>query len=167
MKKIIMAAAFLCMGTFGIQAQTLKFNPDKKFKIVQFTDVHWVPGNPASEEAAERMNEVLDAEKPDLVIYTGDLIFAKPASEGLDKALEPTISRHIPFAVTWGNHDDEQDMNRTELSEYVEKKVGCLNTRTEGISGVSNFVLPVQASTGNTEAAVLYIFDSRTLYLRQ
>ena len=89
-------------------------------------------------------------------------IFAKPAAEGLDKALEPTISRHIPFAVTWGNHDDEQDMTRTELSEYVEKKDGCLNTRTEGISGVSNFVLPVQASTGNTEAAVLYIFDSNT-----
>ena len=150
------------MGMLGMQAQTLQFNSNKKFKIVQFTDVHWVPGNPASEEAAERMNEILDAEKPDLVIYTGDLIFAKPAAEGLDKALEPTISRHIPFAVTWGNHDDEQDMTRTELSEYVEKKDGCLNTRTKGISGVSNFVLPVQASTGNTEAAVLYIFDSNT-----
>ena len=157
-----MAAALLCMGMLGMQAQTLQFNSNKKFKIVQFTDVHWVPGNPASEEAAERMNEILDTEKPDLVIYTGDLIFAKPAAEGLDKALEPTISRHIPFAVTWGNHDDEQDMTRTELSEYVEKKDGCLNTRTEGISGVSNFVLPVQASTGNTEAAVLYIFDSNT-----
>ena len=109
-----MAAALLCMGMLGMQAQTLQFNSNKKFKIVQFTDVHWVPGNPASEEAAERMNEILDAEKPDLVIYTGDLIFAKPAAEGLDKALEPTISRHIPFAVTWGNHDDEQDMTRTE-----------------------------------------------------
>lgn len=162
MKKLIISIFTLCMGMLGMQAQTLQFNSNKKFKIVQFTDVHWVPGNPASEEAAERMNEVLDAEKPDLVIYTGDLIFAKPASEGLDKALEPTISRHIPFAVTWGNHDDEQDMTRTELSEYVEKKDGCLNTRTEGISGVSNFVLPVQASTGNTEAAVLYIFDSNT-----
>jgi predicted MPP superfamily phosphohydrolase len=160
MKKIIMAATLLCMGIFGMQAQTLKFNSNKKFKIVQFTDIHWVPGNPASEEAAKRMNEVLDAEKPDLVIYTGDLIFAKPAAEGLDKALEPAISRHIPFAVTWGNHDDEQDMNRKELSDYIEKKAGCLNTRTEGISGVTNFILPVNASAGNNEAAVLYIFDS-------
>ena len=63
MKKIIMAATLLCMGIFGMQAQTLKFNSNKKFKIVQFTDIHWVPGNPASEEAAKRMNEVLDAEK--------------------------------------------------------------------------------------------------------
>lgn len=96
MKKIIMAATLLCMGIFGMQAQTLKFNSNKKFKIVQFTDIHWVPGNPASEEAAKRMNEVLDAEKPDLVIYTGDLIFAKPAAEGLNKHLNlryPATSR--------------------------------------------------------------------------
>ena len=42
MKKIIMAAALLCMGIFGMQAQTLKFNSNKKFRIVQFTDIHWV-----------------------------------------------------------------------------------------------------------------------------
>lgn len=47
-----------------------------------------------------------------------------------------------------------------ELSDYIEKKAGCLNTRTEGISGVTNFILPVNASAGNNEAAVLYIFDS-------
>ena len=39
-----MAAALLCMGMLGMQAQTLQFNSNKKFKIVQFTDVHWVPG---------------------------------------------------------------------------------------------------------------------------
>ena len=38
------------------------------------------------------MNEVLDVEKPDLVIYTGDLVFGKPASEALSKALEPVVS---------------------------------------------------------------------------
>ena len=66
--------ALLCVGMMPVSAQNvLKFNADKKFKIVQFTDVHWVPGDSASEEAAERMNEVLDVEKPDLVIYTGGL----------------------------------------------------------------------------------------------
>ena len=160
MKKIIMAAALLCMGIFGMQAQTLKFNSNKKFKIVQFTDIHWVPGNPASEEAAKRMNEVLDAEKPDLVIYTGDLIFAKPAAEELDKAHDPTKSRQNPNAITRRNHKDEKDKKHKELSDYIEKKAGCLNTRTEGISGVTNFILPVNASAGNNEAAVLYIFDS-------
>lgn len=159
MKKFINLLLLLCIGA-GMQAQELQFNRNKKFKIVQFTDVHWVPGNPASEEAARRMNEVLDAEKPDLVIYTGDVIYGKPASEGLDRALEPAVSRRIPFAVTWGNHDDEQDMTRRELFEYIKDKPGNLTRTVEGISGVTNFVLPLKSSDGKQDAAVLYVFDS-------
>ncbi|MGL5979736.1 MAG: metallophosphoesterase family protein [Phocaeicola sp.] len=142
------------------QSKVLTFNANKKFKIVQFTDVHWVPNNPASEEAAERMNEILDAEKPDLVIYTGDLIFAKPASEGLDRALEPAISRNIPFAVTWGNHDDEQDMTRAQLTAYVQKKPGNLTSTVEGIHGITNYMLPIKSSNGKKNAAALYVLDS-------
>lgn len=153
----------LCyLGAVGLQAQQLSFNSDKKFKIVQFTDVHWVPGNPASEEAAERMNEVLDAEKPDFVIYTGDLIYAKPAAKGLDRAVEPVVSRGIPFAVTWGNHDDEQDMTRVQLSEYLKGKPGNMTGMQEGVSGVTNFILPVRSSDGSEDAAVIYVFDSHS-----
>ena len=50
MKKIIMAATLLCMGIFGMQAQTLKFNSNKKFKNRPVSDIHWVPGNPASKK---------------------------------------------------------------------------------------------------------------------
>lgn len=71
----------------------LKFNAEGKFKIVQFTDVHWIAGNPKSDVAGVMMNEILDAEKPDLVIYTGDLIYGGVAEDGLRKALEPTIER--------------------------------------------------------------------------
>ena len=153
--------ALLCVGMMPVSAQNvLKFNADKKFKIVQFTDVHWVPGDSASEEAAERMNEVLDVEKPDLVIYTGDLVFGKPASEALSKALEPVVSRRLPFAVTWGNHDDEQDMTRIELLEYIKDMPGNLTSTTAGISGVTNYVLPLKSEDGKKDAAVLYVFDS-------
>ena len=153
--------ALLCVGMMPVSAQNvLKFNADKKFKIVQFTDVHWVPGDSASEEAAERMNEVLDVEKPDLVIYTGDLVFGKPESEALSKALEPVVSRRLPFAVTWGNHDDEQDMTRIELLEYIKDMPGNLTSTTAGISGVTNYVLPLKSEDGKKDAAVLYVFDS-------
>ena len=122
-----------CWLALPMQAQQLKFGEDKKFKIVQFTDVHWVYNSADSEEAGERMNEVLDAEKPDLVIYTGDVIFAKPAKEAMQKALEPVIKRNIPFAVTFGNHDDEQDMNRRQLYEFIKDMPGNLTSTVEGI----------------------------------
>ena len=162
MKLLKSLCLLMCLSVFPMQAQQLKFGEDKKFKIVQFTDVHWVADSPNSEEAGERMNEVLDAEKPDLVIYTGDIIFAKPADEGLRRALEPVIKRNIPFAVTFGNHDDEQDMTRRQLYEFVKDMPGNLTSTVEGISGVTNYILSVKSSEGGKDAAVLYVFDSNS-----
>lgn len=164
LNKLFLATALMliCVATAIAQPNALKFNANHKFKIVQFTDIHWKYGNPASDEAGERMAEVLDAEKPDLVVFTGDLIFAKPAREGLDKALEATVARGIPFAVTWGNHDDEQDLNRKELSAHVATKAGNLTSTVEGISGVTNYTLSVKSTDGKRDAAVLYIFDSNS-----
>lgn len=164
LNKLFLATALMliCAATAIAQPNALKFNANHKFKIVQFTDIHWKYGNPASDEAGERMAEVLDVEKPDLVVFTGDVIFAKPAREGLDKALEATISRGIPFAVTWGNHDDEQDLSRKELSEHVATKAGNLTSTVEGISGVTNYTLSVKSTDGKRDAAVLYIFDSNS-----
>ena len=156
-----LALAFiLCIG--GATAQELRFNSNHKFKIVQFTDVHWIYDDPKSEEAAERMREVLDAERPDLVVYTGDIIFAKPAAPALQRALEPAIERGIPFAVTWGNHDDEQDLKRAELSAYIANKPGNLTSTVEGITGVTNYTLTIKSANGKGDAAVIYVFDSNS-----
>ncbi len=164
LNKLFLATALMliCAATAIAQPNALKFNANHKFKIVQFTDIHWKYGNPASDEAGERMAEILDAEKPDLVVYTGDLIFAKPAREGLDKALEAAVTRGIPFAVTWGNHDDEQELSRKELSEYIATKAGNLTSTVEGISGQTNYTLTIKTADGKRDAAVLYIFDSNS-----
>ena len=73
---LMVLVSTILFGTHSISAQTktLKFGDDGKFKIVQFTDVHWRYGDTKSEEAAKRMAEVLDAEKPDLVIFTSALV---------------------------------------------------------------------------------------------
>ena len=47
------------------QKSELKFSKDGKFKIVQFTDVHFKYGNRASDIALERINQVLDDERPE------------------------------------------------------------------------------------------------------
>ncbi len=123
MAKRLFCAAALCMaGLLGASAQSVKFNNNGKLKIVQFTDIHWRAGDPATADAAANMNRVLDEEKPDIVIYTGDITTAKPAAEGLDKALEPAISRGIPYAITFGNHDDEQDLTRLTSADGKQTK---------------------------------------------
>jgi 3',5'-cyclic AMP phosphodiesterase CpdA len=164
MRRIVFTLGLLVLGICFLHAQKpeLKFGADKTFKIVQFTDVHWIYNDSRSDIAGERMNEVLDAEKPDFVIYTGDIIFGKPAKESLLKALEPLITRKIPFAVTWGNHDDEQGMSRQELFDLIKDIPNNLTSTVQGVTGVTNFVLPVKSADGKKESAVLYVFDSNS-----
>lgn len=164
MKKVLLLLllAFTTIPALNAQERELRFNKDRRFKIVQFTDVHWVYGNDASQEAATLMAEVLDAERPDLVVLTGDLVYAKPAGKALQKVLEPILKRGLRFAVTWGNHDDEHDMARAQLSHFIEDLPGNLSSTTEGISGITNYILPIEASEGDYDVATLYIFDSHS-----
>lgn len=76
----------------------MKFNEAGEFKIVQFTDVHFKYGNSASDIALERIDEVLKAERPDLVVLTGDVIYAKPADKGMRTVLERVSAHNVPLS---------------------------------------------------------------------
>ena len=76
MKKTIICLLLLSFF-IGMEAQNLHFK-DGKFKIVQFTDLHYKLGNPASRQATDCLYEIVKAEQPDLVVLTGDVIYSKP-----------------------------------------------------------------------------------------
>ena len=118
--KLFLALVSLCMTTFCFaQKSELQFNKDGKFKIVQFTDVHFKYKNPASDIALERINQVLDEEQPDFVIFTGDVVYSAPADKGMLQVLEQVSKRKLPFVVTFGNHDNEQGMTREQLYDII------------------------------------------------
>lgn len=162
MKQILISLAVLfgCTQIGYAQKPVLKFNQDGKFKIVQFTDMHYIHGNPKSDITIERINEVLDAEKPDLVMFTGDVIYGKPAEEGMRTILNLAADRKIPFGVVFGNHDDEVGLTRTQLFDIIQTIPYNLTDSVAGVSGASNFILPLKSSDGKKDAAVLYCLDS-------
>lgn len=160
---------------------TLKINPDGKFKILQVADLHFstgvgkcldpVPaeskkGCKADPRTLEFLEKVLDIEKPDLVVLTGDQIFgqASPDAEtSIFKALNPFIKRKIPFAVTLGNHDDEGSLIRAEvmsLSSNLPFSFASLGP--EEVAGVGNYVLTVQGPKSKNPALSLYFLDSHS-----
>lgn len=147
--------------TLFAQNKTLKFNDKGKFKIIQFTDVHYQKNNPESAVAIKLINEVLDAEHPDLVVFTGDIIYAKPVLEGLDDVFNPVVDRKIPWAYVFGNHDHEQGMSRQELMDNVMAKPYCLaQSGDKSLNGVGNYILEVKSNKEDVNKAVLYFFDS-------
>ncbi|WP_300692572.1 metallophosphoesterase family protein [uncultured Bacteroides sp.] len=163
-KKLVLCLAVLFSTLTGAaQKEVLKFGRDGKFKIVQFTDVHYKYDDQVNSQISlDRINEVLDAEHPDFVIFTGDVVVSNETFKGLDIVLEPCIKRHIPFGVVFGNHDDEYDSARPELYDYIAKKKGCLMpVRTGDVA--PDYVLTVRSSKDKSKnAALLYCIDSHS-----
>ena len=142
----------------------LRFRPDGTFTIVQFTDTHWHNGEPEDLRTAALMAAVLDAEQPDLVVLTGDVIdgghCAGPAA-AWRSAVDPIVARGLPWAAVFGNHDDEGALDRHALMAVQQEIPGCLSQPgPEAVTGVGNFVLPVHSGCEDGAAARLYYLDS-------
>lgn len=116
--------------------------------------------DPRSERALKNVAEMLDTERPDLVIHTGDVIFGKPAEASLREILSLIADRKIPFAVTLGNHDEEFGKNRREVFDII-RSIPCnINTPVKEIYGVSNDIITLSSATDDTVKWVFYLFDS-------
>lgn len=61
-------------------AKDLRFNEKGKFKIVQFTDLHFGEDEQDDNDNLRLMGDILDQEKPDFVVVTGDVISAYMAN---------------------------------------------------------------------------------------
>ena len=90
----------MLIGAVSASAQKnpadLRFNDDGNFKIVQFTDVHYRYGWEASKTAIENITTVIETEKPDLVVFTADVICDKHAREGFGVALTTAVGLGDP-----------------------------------------------------------------------
>ena len=140
----------------------LRYRPDGKFKILQLTDTHYVSGDSRSERALANVIRMLDEEKPDFVIHTGDIVFGAPAGQSAKELLQPLVDRKIPFAVALGNHDSDFDLSRTEIFSLIHSIPGNVNTPDDlGISGCSN-ELPIAAHSPRTTTTISQLKTQRT-----
>lgn len=163
MKKISLAFCLALLSSLFCPAQVspLQFNKNGEFKIVQFTDIHFKYGNPASDIALKRIGEVLDAECPDLVVFTGDVVYAAPADTAMRKVLSYATDRKIPFVVTFGNHDNEQGKTRAELYDVIRSMPFNIQPDRGGVES-PDYVLTLKSSDGKKDAALLYCLDSHS-----
>lgn len=142
----------------------LRFRPDGTFTIVQLTDVHWHNGEEDDLRSRAMIERILDAEQPELVALTGDVVGgydSRDPGEALRRVLAPLEERGLPWASAFGNHDDEGRLTRLELLD-VQLEHRCCRTERgpEDLSGVGNFVLPVLGARGDVPEAALYFLDS-------
>ncbi|UOB17265.1 metallophosphoesterase family protein [Abyssalbus ytuae] len=166
--KTIKIFALLLIATISTLAQSkdpvLKFNKNGKFKIAQFTDVHFQYNSYRSDSAMVMIQKVLKEEKPDLVVLTGDIVCSKNTKKAWLSFAKTFIDAKIPWAVVLGNHDIEYEMSGAEIMQTISGLPYCVTEDGPGtVSGNGNYILEVKSSASPTKnKAILYFLDSHS-----
>ncbi len=155
-----------CAGVWGVaslhaQQPPLRFGDDGRFVIAQFTDMH-LDAHARPVEAAKtfaRLDRVLAAEHPDLLVFTGDIVTGRPARPIWLRLMDTLRRRQVPFCVVLGNHDAEQDLTRAEIARIVTANSSSLNT-LDAAGCLADCELTVCGRRTNAAALVLYCLDS-------
>lgn len=159
----ILALCILPVVSFAENDTTLKFGADGKFKIMMFADSQDDENLEAT--TTQLMNEALDTYKPDLVVFLGDNTVAQGEEkqyEAIKAVTEPCVSRNVPYAIVFGNHDQEQGVEKEVLLEMYQE-FGCLTyDAAPAIHGCGSCNLPVYSSDGSKMAMNLWLIDSNS-----
>ena len=156
-RKLILGLTMLmCIGQAFAQ-NTLRFKKGL-FKIVQITDLHYKLGVKASEQGLACVREMVETEKPDLVVVTGDIIYSAPADSTLSVVLKTFAQLGVPFSMTFGNHDYDFKTPAVALYNQMQKTPNCVMPVLQGKN--TDYSLPILSSNGKRTAAVLYCIDT-------
>ncbi len=162
MKTLVSALFILILFNGTILAggkQALKFNANGEFKILQFTDTHINTDDKQNLKSLEIIETVIANEKPDLVVFTGDIVTQKNPKEAFELISKIVNASKLPWVVVFGNHESERGYTRKKLADLLEILPGCVNRDVGGIMGNSNFILPILGDDQKT-GALLYCMDS-------
>jgi 3',5'-cyclic AMP phosphodiesterase CpdA len=150
----------------------LTFNDDGSFRVLILADTHMTVEADVLkiQELRNRIKLLVDREKPDLVIFTGDNTIRSSNEVILRRNLAVLVGyleeKQIPWCHVYGNHDHENALSKEEQQKIYESYEYCVSkTNPEGvyISGVGNYVNAVYNKDGSI-GAVIYCLDSGTYF---
>ena len=109
----------------------VRFTPgrDRALRLLQITDTHFYPG-PATDRTAAVIRGIVTAEKPDLVIHTGDFVNNDSFGQVEWKGLDIMNDLSVPWTLCFGNHD--YPVNKGEGSRSLAEIHDAVGHRLQG-----------------------------------
>lgn len=150
------------------------FTTDRDLKVLQLTDIHLGAGCLSTKQDTMAINAVasmVTAEKPDLVVITGDIAFPVPFISGTinnknaAKIFSTLMEKlGVPWIPVFGNHDTEvySVASREEMGDFYESDAlkHCLFRKGDAdVDGFGNSIIEVKNTDGIITQA-LYLIDS-------
>lgn len=132
-------------------ASTLKVKTAEAIRILQVTDLHFFGRDKVLKQernalTLEILRDLVAQTKPDLIVATGDLWPENKENKGEERmrwAIAQFESFGIPWAYTWGNHDQLADYSVGHKA-FAEAK-NCL---FRGVETDGNYVINVEDPNG-------------------
>lgn len=167
--------ATFCAVPLTASAETgddLKFGEDGKFKIVIFSDVQ--DQYPVHQRVLNIMRQALEREKPDLVVFTGDMTEMNTKDVEVDyrrtvtQILQPVVEAGVPYSIVFGNHDNQNATSGTVTDRAamlaVWQSIGDCRTTDPApdITGAGTCKVPIYSSNGSNLAFNLWMVDSNS-----
>ncbi len=132
------------------------------------SDLHG--GDLFSSQLKEGIEALINHTQPDLILLGGDQVDHRAMSGALTKeklraylgeVMALAEEKGVPWAHVYGNHDGGIGLANVEQQDVYEAFPCCVSGRgLQGVHGVSNYVLPVQASDGSRVAWHIFAMDS-------
>lgn len=141
------------------------------FKILQITDVHLGGGAFSigkDKKALDAVETLIRRTTPDLVIFTGDMVYPVPPQAGSfnnirEAELLTTLMEKLGvyYAICLGNHDTEpySFYNRDQMYEFYAEQPYCLVDRAEGVDDV-NYYINIREEESGLIRQTLYLMDT-------
>ena len=147
-----------------MQNKSLKFK-NGKFKIMQIADTQEIPS--VSPDTIKLISAAVEAEKPDLVVFTGDQIkgyssFFKGEKgktnviNTLKALIRPLEESGTNFTMTFGNHDGEAALNNNEQFEIYKESPMFVYADAASENDKGAFCLNI------SDKFLIYLFDTHS-----
>ncbi|QRV74007.1 hypothetical protein RhiJN_02021 [Ceratobasidium sp. AG-Ba] len=153
------------------------FHANGTYKIFQVADLHYSTSHghcldtkldpcDGFNNSQSLLGQALDAERPDLVVFSGDQLNGQRTSwdsrSVLAKFASEVIKRKIPWAAVFGNHDSTTDMDRRKMMDQImHLPYSLAEPGPQAVHGIGNYVLEVKSyDSSATHLLTLYFLDS-------
>ena len=133
-----------------IKSITLK-EGQTDLKIVQLADLHLKFGSIGKDKKTIKyIDLMLEAEKPDLCVATGDMLFNLFNEGALNYFCKFMESKKQPWAFVFGNHDSEIGLSKYRISKTLDEYDYCLySAGPKNVDGAGNYFINIKNFDGD------------------
>lgn len=128
------------------------------FVILQFTDLHLMK-HQNDDATFQLMKQLSRQENPDLIVITGDITHHEENLQLFQTFSDFMEELKIPFALVFGNHDQEGFASKQELAELIMKNPYSLFQKgKDSLHGLGNYLIDL--AYDNKPFFTLYFLDT-------